>query len=253
MNSDPGARGVAVITGGSRGIGAATAIAAAQAGWAVLFTFQHDEQAADSIVETIRGQGGLASSIRADMASEDDIAAAFEAADALGTVTAFVANAGIAASQSRVDELSAIRIAEILAVNVAGPFLACGHAVRRMSTLYGGAGGSIVLVSSAASRLGAPGEYVDYAASKGALDTLGIGLSREVATEGIRVNLVRPGVIDTELHGRNGRPDRAKDLAPTIPMHRAGQPEEVADAIIWLLGDEASYCTGSILDVSGGR
>ena len=253
MISDPGARGVAVITGGSRGIGAATAIAAAQAGWAVLLTFQHDEQAADSIVETIRGQGGRASSIRADMASEDDIAAAFEAADALGTVTAFVANAGIAASQSRVDELSAIRIAEILAVNVAGPFLACGHAVRRMSTLYGGAGGSIVLVSSAASRLGSPGEYVDYAASKGALDTLGIGLSREVATEGIRVNVVRPGVIDTELHGRNGRPDRATDLAPTIPMHRAGQPEEVADAIIWLLGDEASYCTGSILDVSGGR
>jgi NAD(P)-dependent dehydrogenase (short-subunit alcohol dehydrogenase family) len=219
----------------------------------VLLTYKRDEQAADSVVETIRGQGRLASSIRADMANENDITAAFEAADALGTVTAFVANAGIAASQSRVDELSAIRIAEIFAVNVAGPFLACGHAVRRMSTLYGGVGGSIVLVSSAASRLGSPGEYVDYAASKGALDTLGIGLSREVATEGIRVNVVRPGVIDTKLHGRNGRPDRATDLAPTIPMHRAGQPAEVADAIIWLLGDEASYCTGSILDVSGGR
>ncbi len=187
------------------------------------------------------------------MASEDDIAAMFEAADKLGRVTAFVANAGVAASQSRVDELTAARIAEILAVNVAGPLLACGHAVRRMSTLHGGAGGGIVLVSSAASRLGAPGEYVDYAASKGAIDTLGIGLSREVANEGIRVNVVRPGIIDTEMHGRNGRPDRAQDMAPAIPMQRAGHPAEVAAAIIWLLGDDASYCTGSILDIAGGR
>ena len=253
MNSEPGARGVAVITGGSRGIGSATAIAAAHAGWSVLITYQRDEQAAVKVVETIQTAGSLASFIRADMAKEDDIAAIFEAADNLGTVTAFVANAGVAASQSRVDELTASRIAEILAVNVAGPFLACGHAVLRMSTLHGGAGGGIVLVSSAASRLGAPGEYVDYAASKGAIDTLGIGLSREVANEGIRVNVVRPGIIDTELHGRNGRPDRAKNLAHTIPMQRAGHPAEVAAAIIWLLGDEASYCTGSILDIAGGR
>ncbi|TFD85850.1 SDR family oxidoreductase [Cryobacterium lactosi] len=253
MNTEPGARGVAVITGGSRGIGAATAIAAAHAGWSVLLTYQHDEQAAIDVVQTIHDAGGLASFVRADMAEETDIAAMFDSADNLGTVTAFVANAGIAAAQSRVDELTATRIAEVLAVNVAGPLLACGQAVRRMSTLHGGAGGGIVLVSSAASRLGAPAEYVDYAASKGAIDTLGLGLSREVANEGIRVNVVRPGIIDTELHGRNGRPDRAKDLAHTIPMQRAGHPAEVAAAIIWLLGDEAGYCTGSILDIAGGR
>lgn len=253
MNPEPGSRGVAVITGGSRGIGAAAAIAAAAAGWSVLLTYQHDEQAAAAVAETIHAAGGLASFVRADMADEGDIAAMFAAADELGTVTAFVANAGIAASPSRVDELTADRIAEILAVNVTGPFLACGHAVRRMSTLHGGAGGSIVLVSSAASRLGAPGEYVDYAASKGALDTLGMGLSREVATEGIRVNVVRPGIIDTDIHARNGRPDRVDDMAPTIPMRRSGQPAEVAAAIVWLLGDEASYCAGSILDVTGGR
>ena len=244
---------MAVITGGSRGIGAATAIAAADAGWSVLFSFQHDEKAAVDVVQTIHAAGGLASFIRAGMANETDIAAMFDAADNLGTVTAFVANAGIAAAQSRVDELTATRIAEILAVNVAGPLLACGQAVRRMSTLHGGAGGGIVLVSSVASRLGAPGEYVDYAVSKGAIDTLGLGLSREVASEGIRVNVVRPGIIDTEIHGRNGRPDRAKDLAHTIPMHRAGQATEVAAAITWLLGDDAGYCTGSILDVAGGR
>lgn len=253
MHTEPGARGLAVITGGSRGIGSATAIAAAHAGWSVLLTYQYEEQAAVKVVETIHSRGGLASFIRADMANEHDIAAIFEAADRLGTVTAFVANAGLAASQSRVDELTASRIRELLAVNVVGPVLGCGHAVRRMSTLHGGAGGSIVLVSSAASRLGAPGEYVDYAASKGAIDTLGIGLSREVADEGVRVNVVRPGVIDTEMHGRNGRPDRATDMAHTIPMKRAGHPSEVAAAIVWLLGDDASYCTGSILDVAGGR
>ncbi|PWC07160.1 SDR family oxidoreductase [Mycetocola zhujimingii] len=253
MHTEQGARGVAVITGGSRGIGSATAIAAARAGWSVLITYQSDEHAAGKVVETIRTAGGLSSSIRADMADEDDIAAIFDAADELGTVTAFVANAGIAATQSRVDELTASRVAEILAVNVAGPLLACGHAVRRMSTLRGGAGGGIVLVSSAASRLGGPGEYVDYAASKGAVDTLGVGLAREVAAEGIRVNVVRPGVIDTELHGRNGRPDRAKDLAHTIPMQRPGDAAEVAAAIVWLLSDDASYTTGSILDVAGGR
>ena len=244
---------MAVITGGSRGIGAATAIAAAHAGWSVLFSYHHDETAAVDVAQTIHAAGGLASFVRADMANETDIAAMFDAADDLGTVTAFVANAGIAAAQSRVDELTATRIAEMLAVNVAGPMLACGQAVRRMSTLHGGAGGGIVLVSSVASRLGAPGEYVDYAVSKGAIDTLGLGLSREVASEGIRVNVVRPGIIDTEIHGRNGRPDRAKDLAHTIPMHRAGQATEVAAAITWLLGDDAGYCTGSILDVAGGR
>ncbi|WP_104092528.1 SDR family oxidoreductase [Arthrobacter sp. GMC3] len=253
MNTDPGARGVAVITGGSRGIGSATAVAAAHAGWSVLLTYQHDEHAAVKVVETIQNAGNHASYIRADMAKDQDLAAMFEAADELGTVTAFIANAGVAASQSRVDELTPSRIAEILAVNVAGPILACGQAVRRMSTLHGGVGGGIVLVSSAASRLGAPGEYVDYAASKGAIDTLGIGLAREVANEGIRVNVVRPGIIDTEMHSRNGRPDRAEKMAHTIPMQRAGQPEEVAASIIWLLSNEASYCTGGILDIAGGR
>jgi NAD(P)-dependent dehydrogenase (short-subunit alcohol dehydrogenase family) len=253
MNSEPGGRGLAVITGGSRGIGAATAIAVAHAGWSVLLTYREDEQAAAEVVHTIQTAGGLAVSFRADMAKESDIEATFEAADRLGTVTAFVGNAGIAAPPSRVDEFTASRIAAILAVNVAGPILACGHAVRRMSTLHGGAGGGIVLVSSAASRLGAPGEYVDYAASKGAIDTLGIGLSREVAGEGIRVNVVRPGIIDTQMHGRNGRPDRAQTMAKAIPIQRAGHPEEVAAAIVWLLGDDAGYCTGSILDIAGGR
>ena len=253
MKSEPGGRGVAVITGGSRGIGAATAIAVAHAGWSVLLTYREDEQAAAVVAHTIQAAGGLAVSFRADMAKESDIEATFEAADQLGTVTAFVGNAGIAAPPSRVDELTASRIAKILAVNVAGPILACGHAVRRMSTLHGGAGGGIVLVSSAASRLGAPGEYVDYAASKGAIDTLGIGLSREVAGEGIRVNVVRPGIIDTQMHGHNGRPDRAQSMAKAIPMQRAGRPEEVAAAIVWLLGDDAGYCTGSIMDIAGGR
>jgi NAD(P)-dependent dehydrogenase (short-subunit alcohol dehydrogenase family) len=253
MNSEPGARGVAVVTGGSRGIGASTAIAAARAGWSVLLTYQQDEQAAAETVHTIQSAGGLASAFQVDMAQETQIDALFEAADQLGTVTAFVANAGVAAPPSRVDELTASRIATILAVNVAGPILACGHAVRRMSSLRGGAGGGIVLVSSVASRLGAPGEYVDYAASKGAIDTLGLGLAREVATEGIRVNVVRPGIIDTEIHGRNGRPDRARHMAHTIPMQRAGHAAEVAAAIVWLLGDDASYCAGSILDIAGGR
>jgi len=253
MIQEPGQRGVAVITGGSRGIGAATALAAANSGWDVLLSYRQDERAAAAVVRRIQSAGGVASAIQADLASERDIAATFEAADSLGSVTAFVASAGIAAAQSRVDELTSARIAEILAVNVAGPLMACGQAVRRMSTLHGGVGGSIVLVSSVASRLGAPGEYVDYAASKGAIDTIGLGLAREVATEGIRVNVVRPGIIDTDLHGRNGRPDRAANLAHTIPMQRVGTPSEVAAAIIWLLGDQASYCTGSILDIAGGR
>ncbi len=187
------------------------------------------------------------------MASENDIAAVFDAADKLGTVTALVANAGIVAPKSRVDQLTLSRLEEMFAVNVIAPFLACGQAVRRMSTFHGGAGGGIVLVSSAASRLGSAGEYVDYAASKGAIDTLGIGLAREVAEEKIRVNVVRPGIIDTEIHQRNGSPDRVALVAGTIPMKRAGYAYEVAAAIIWLLGDQASYCTGTILDVAGGR
>jgi NAD(P)-dependent dehydrogenase (short-subunit alcohol dehydrogenase family) len=178
---------------------------------------------------------------------------AFAAADALGGLTALVANAAIVAPQARVDELTAERVERILAVNVLGPILCCREAVRRLSTAHGGPGGSIVLVSSAASRIGSPGEYVDYAASKGAVDTLGLGLAREVAAEGIRVNVVRPGIIDTELHASGGRPDRVAELAPSSPLGRAGTADEVAAAILWLLGEEASYCTGSVLDVAGGR
>lgn len=189
----------------------------------------------------------------ADMTKLDDISAVFEEADTLGSVTALVANAGIAARQARVDELTAARIQEIFAVTVTAPILACGHAVRRMSTRHGGTGGAIVLVSSVASRLGSPGEYVDYAASNAAIHALGIGLAREVAVENIRVNVVRPGIIETEMHARNGCPDQAELLAPTIPMKRAGHAVEVAEAVVWLLGENAAYCTGSILDVSGGR
>jgi NAD(P)-dependent dehydrogenase (short-subunit alcohol dehydrogenase family) len=253
MNSGAGGRGVALVTGGSRGIGAATARRAARAGWSVLLSFRDDEASAAAVVGEITAEGGIATSARADLADDDDVARLFEAADRLGPLTAFVSNAGIAAPASRVDELTAARVRAIFAVNVTGAILACGHAAHRMSTRHGGAGGGIVLVSSAASRLGSPGEYVDYAASKGAVDTLGIGLAREVADEGIRVNVVRPGIIDTELHGRNGRPTRATDLAGAIPMRRAGTADEVAGSIFWLLGDDSGYCTGSILDVAGGR
>lgn len=179
--------------------------------------------------------------------------AAFDAADELGSLTAFAANAGIVGPKTRVDELSAERVERMMAVNVTGQIMCCREAVRRMSTAHGGSGGSIVLVSSAASRLGSPNEYVDYAASKGAVDTLGLGLAREVANESVRVNVVRPGVIDTEIHASGGQPDRAARIGPTLPMERPGTADEVAAAVVWLLGPESSYCTGSILDVSGGR
>jgi NAD(P)-dependent dehydrogenase (short-subunit alcohol dehydrogenase family) len=184
---------------------------------------------------------------------EADVLAAFAAADAMGPLTALVANAGIAGPKSRVDELGVERVERILAVNVVGTIVCCREAVRRFSTLHGGRGGSIVLVSSAAARIGGSGEYVDYAASKGAVDTLGVGLAREVAAEGIRVNVVRPGVIDTDIHATGGQPDRVARLAPLLPTGRAGEAHEIAAAIVWLLGDDASYCTGSILDVAGGR
>jgi NAD(P)-dependent dehydrogenase (short-subunit alcohol dehydrogenase family) len=179
--------------------------------------------------------------------------AAFAAADAMGPVGALVANAGIGAAQARVDELTAERVQRILAVNVLGPILCCREAVRRLSTRHGGHGGSIVLLSSAASRLGSPGEYVDYAASKGAVDTLGLGLAREVSGEGVRVNVVRPGIIETDIHASGGQPERAARLGPSVPIGRAGRAGEIAAAVVWLLSDEASYCTGSVLDVAGGR
>jgi len=244
---------VVLVTGGSRGIGAATARAAAAAGWSVALTYRDDEGAAADVVTGIEAAGGTACAVRADVSAEDDVLAAFAAAEGLGPVTGLVANAGIVGQRARVDELTVDRVQRMLAVNVLGTVLCCREAVRRMSTRHGGSGGSIVLVSSAASRLGSPGEYVDYAASKGAVDTLGVGLAREVAGEGIRVNVVRPGIIETEIHASGGQPDRVARVGPTVPMGRAGRAEEVADAVLWLLGDGAGYCTGSLLDVAGGR
>jgi NAD(P)-dependent dehydrogenase (short-subunit alcohol dehydrogenase family) len=245
--------GVVLVTGGSRGIGAATAQQVAAAGWTVCLTYRTEEAAAASVVAGIEAAGGTAAAVRADVAVEADVLAAFAAADAMGPVTALVANAGIGAAKARVDELTAERVQRILAVNVLGPILCCREAVRRLSTRHGGPGGSIVLLSSAASRLGSPGEYVDYAASKGAIDTLGLGLAREVSGEGIRVNVVRPGIIETDIHASGGQPDRVARIGPTVPIGRAGRAGEIAAAVRWLLSDEASYCTGSVLDVAGGR
>jgi NAD(P)-dependent dehydrogenase (short-subunit alcohol dehydrogenase family) len=246
-------RGVMLVTGGSRGIGAEVCRRAASAGWTVCLTYRDNAAAAAAVVADIEGLGGRASAVQADVGVEADVVAAFAVADKLGPLTSVVANAGVVGTKTRVDQLDADRIARMLAVNVAGQILTCREAVRRLSTIHGGSGGSIVLVSSAASRLGSPGEYVDYAASKGAIDTLGIGLSKEVASEGIRVNVVRPGVIDTEIHASGGQPDRVERLAASLPLGRAGTTSEVAGAILWLSGNEASYCTGSILDVAGGR
>ena len=241
------------MTGGSRGIGAAVARSAAAAGWTVCLTYRNDRAASERVVADIEALGGAAAAVRADVAVEADVLAAFAAADAIGRLTALVANAGIVGQKTRVDELSVERVERMLAVNVLGTIVCCREAVRRLSTRHGGGGGAIVLMSSAASRLGSPGEYVDYAASKGAIDTLGLGLAREVAAEGIRVNVVRPGLIDTDIHASGGQPDRVSRLAPSVPMQRAGQAEEVAAAVVWLLKDDAAYCTGSILDVTGGR
>lgn len=241
------------MTGGSRGIGAAVARRAAQAGWAVLLTYRADQAAAAQLVAGIEAAGGTAHAVAADVGREADVLAAFAAAGRLGPLRALVANAGIVGTRARVDEMTAERIQRVLAVNTLGAILCCREAVRRLSTGHGGPGGSIVLISSAASRIGSAGEYVDYAASKAAVDTLGIGLAREVAAEGVRVNVVRPGIVDTEIHASGNQPDRVARLGPTIPLGRAGQPEEIAAAVMWLLSDDASYCTGSILDVAGGR
>jgi NAD(P)-dependent dehydrogenase (short-subunit alcohol dehydrogenase family) len=205
------------------------------------------------VVADIEARGGQAIAVAADVAREADVVRLFQQADALGPLRALVNNAGILEPQARVEDLSAERLARVFAVNVIGSFVCAREAVRRMSTRHGGGGGAIVNVSSAASRLGSPGEYVDYAASKGAIDTFTIGLAKEVAAEGIRVNAVRPGVIHTAIHASGGEPDRVERVKAGVPMQRGGQPEEVAQAMMWLLSDAASYCTGSIVDVSGGR
>lgn len=245
---------ILLITGASRGIGAATALSAATAGYVVAVNYAHNSLAADEVVRKIRAQGGSAMAVQADVAQEEQVLAMFAKIDAkLGRITALVNNAGVVDRASRVDAMDVARLRRMLDTNVLGSFVCAREAVRRMSTLYGGTGGAIVNVSSAASRIGSPGQYVDYAASKGAIDTFTLGLSKEVASEGIRVNAVRPGIIDTEIHASGGQPERAQMLASQIPMQRPGTAQEVAHAILWLLSDASGYCTGTILDVAGGR
>lgn len=242
-----------VVTGGSRGIGAATCILGAQQGYAVCVNYRRQEAAAMEVVESIRQQGGEAIAVAADVGVEADVVRLFETVDRdLGRLCALVNNAGILELQSRVADLSADRLQRIFSTNVIGSFLCAREAIRRMSTRHGGEGGSIVNVSSLAARLGSPGEYVDYAASKGAVDTMTIGLAKEVAAEGIRVNGMRPGYVYTDIHASGGEPDRVERLKNLVPVGRGGQPEEVARAILWLLSDEAPFCTGAILDVTGG-
>jgi len=250
----PKIKNVIVITGGSRGIGAATARLAATRGYAVCVNYVKNQRAADAIVQEIKSMGVQALAVAANVASEADVVHLFQTVDRhLGTVTALVNNAGILDTQMRVETMDADRMNRIFTTNITGCFLCAREAVRRMSTKHGGSGGAIVNVSSAASRLGGAGEYVDYAASKGAVDTLTIGLSKEVAAEGIRVNAVRPGVIYTEIHASGGEPGRVDRIKNHLPMKRGGDPEEVAAAIMWLLSDEASYATGAFIDLAGGR
>ena len=245
---------VIVITGGSRGIGAATAQLAAQRGYSVCVNYIRNRAAADAVADTIKRAGGKAITVAADVASESDVVRLFNTADKeLGPITALVNNAGILEQQIKLENMSATRLERVFATNITGCFLCAREAVRRMSTKHGGAGGAIVNVSSFASRLGSPGEYVDYAASKGALDTMTIGLAKEVAEEGIRVNAVRPGFIYTDIHAKGGEPNRVDRVKVLVPMKRGGTADEVARAIMWLLSDESSYTTGAFIDVTGGR
>jgi NAD(P)-dependent dehydrogenase (short-subunit alcohol dehydrogenase family) len=245
---------VMLVTGGSRGIGAAIVRAAAAAGYEIALTYADDRAAAERVAAEVNGTGRRAVIVKADVAREEDVLAVYAAVDdAFGRLDALAVNAGITGRFTRVDEIDAATLERVLAVNVTGAFLCAREAVRRMSTARGGSGGAIVIVSSRAAGLGSPGEYVHYAASKGAVDALTRGLAKEVAREGIRVNAVAPGLIDTEIHARGGRPERVARITPTIPMERIGTADEVAASVLWLLSAQASYVTGAVLDVSGGR
>ncbi|CAN7462954.1 SDR family oxidoreductase [Acidovorax sp. LjRoot117] len=245
---------VALITGGSRGIGAATARLAARQGWAVAVNYTRDAQAAQTVVASIAAAGGTAIAVQADVADEAQVLAMFRTVDEqLGRLSALVNNAGVVDVPSRVEAMSVARWRRMFDINVIGSFICAREAVLRMGTKHGGAGGSIVNVSSAASRLGAAGQYVDYAAAKGAIDSMTLGLAREVAADGIRVNAVRPGLIETDIHASGGLPDRVRDLSHQVPMQRGGTADEVAEAIVWLMSPGASYTTATLMDVSGGR
>ena len=245
---------VVLITGASRGIGAACALRCAEAGWDVAVNYTRDAAAAEAVAAQVRAAGRRALVLQADVAVEAEVLAMFAALDReFGPLAGLVNNAGVVDVAARVDEMYAARLQRMFAINVFGSFYCAREALRRMSTKHGGRGGAIVNMSSAAARLGGPGQYVDYAAAKGAIDTFTLGLAREVAAEGVRVNAVRPGIIETEIHASGGQPDRAQRLAPLVPMQRAGSADEVAHAVVWLLSDEASYATGTFIDVAGGR
>ena len=247
-------RKVLLVTGGSRGIGAATSILAAQKGWAVAVNYTSNAQAADDVVAQIKKAGGEAMSVQADVANEAQVLSMIEKVRAnFGPLQGLVNNAGVVDVSAKLDQMSMDRWRRMFDINVLGSMLCAREAIRQMSTLHGGKGGSIVNLSSAAARLGGPGQYVDYAAAKGAIDSFTLGLSKEVAAEGIRVNAIRPGLIDTDIHASGGVPNRVKELEHLVPAKRGGSAMEVAQAIVWLLSDEASYTTMSLIDVSGGR